>query len=186
MSITTFSNLSSGILFGIPDNSVLLRRSRLMIRSSIYVFTFFKTGSSLLIFSFIECSWDIVSFSFSICLQRLDISESTITFPFKAIIFCTSSGYFMAFIADSDKVNKLALSPILIWPNWEARVGKWDLDFKIEFLRFWMYILPLRRILGLEVYAKEAWKPTLHIITFIGESVAYHSISSNHSISFFI
>ena len=93
MSITTFSNLSSGILFGIPDNSVLLRRSRLMIRSSIYVFTFFKTGSSLLIFSFVECSWDIVSFSFSICLQRLDISESTITLPFKAIIFCTNSGF---------------------------------------------------------------------------------------------
>ena len=98
MSITTFSNLSSGILFEIPDNSVLLRRSRLMIRSSISVFTFFKTGSSsLLIVSFVECSWDIVSFSFSIWLQRLNTLESMITFPFKAIIFCTNSGFLGGF-----------------------------------------------------------------------------------------
>ena len=35
------------------------------------------------------------------------------------------------------------LSPILIWPSWEVHVvRKWDLDFKIEFLRFWMYVLP--------------------------------------------
>ena len=80
MSITTFSRLSSGILFGIPDNSMLLRRlhcsdldwyfSRLMIRSSSFVFSV----SSLLIFSFVECSWYIVSFSFNIWLQRLDMS----------------------------------------------------------------------------------------------------------------
>ena len=67
--------------------------------------------------------------------------------------------------------------------NSEVHVGKWDVDFKIEFLRFWMYVLPLRQKLGLEVYAEEAWKPTLHILTFIGESVAY---SSNHLINFFI
>ena len=190
ISITTFSRLSSGISFGIPILLCLLYCSdlawlfsRLMIHSSSFAFTLFTTVRSLLIFSLVECSWDIVSFSFDIWLQRLEISESTITFPFKAIIFCTSSGFFMAFIADSDKVNKLVLSPILIWPSWEVHVGKWDLDFKIEFLRFWMYVLPLRQKLGLEVYAEEAWKPTLHILTFIGESVAY---SSNHLINFFI
>ena len=124
MSITTFSRLLSGISFGIPDNSMLLRWlycfdlawffSRLMIRSSSLVFTFFTNASLLLIFSFAECSWNIVLFSFDILLQRLDISASMITFPSKEIIFFTSSGFFMAFIADSDKVNKLALSPILI------------------------------------------------------------------------
>ena len=88
--------------------------SRLVIHSSSFVFTFFTTASSLLNFLFVECSWDVVSFSFNIWLQRLDISESTITFPFKAIIFCISSGFYMAFIADSDKVNKLVLSRILI------------------------------------------------------------------------
>ena len=114
-----------------------------MIRSSSLAFTFFTTNRSLVIFLLVECSWDIVSLSFDIWLQRLEISESTITFPFKAIIFCTSSGLFIIFIADSDKVNKLVLSPILIWPNWEVYIGKWDLDFKIEFLRFWMYVIPL-------------------------------------------
>ena len=146
MSVTTFSKLSSGISFRIPDNSILLCQlycsdlawlfSQLMIRSSSFAFTFFKTVRSL-IFLFVECSWDIVSFSFDICLQRLDITESTITFPFKVIIFCTSPGFFMAFIV---------LSPILIWPNWQVHVGKWDLDFKIEFLHFWMYVLPLRML----------------------------------------
>ena len=112
MSVTTFSRLSSGISLGIPDNSILLcwlycsalawLFSRLMIHSFSFAFTFFTTVRSLLIFSLGECSWDIVSFSFKIWLQRLEISESTITFPFKAIIFCTSSGFFMAFIADSD------------------------------------------------------------------------------------
>ena len=153
MSITTFSRLISGISFRIPDNSILLCQlycsdlawlfSQLMIRSSSFAFTFFTTVRSLLIFSFVECSWDIASFSFDIWLQRLDITESTITFPFKEIIFCTSPGFFMAFIADSDKVNKLVLSTILIWPNWQVHVGKWDLHFKIEFLHFWMYVLPL-------------------------------------------
>ena len=156
MSDTTFFRLSSGISFGIPDNSKLLCHlycsdlawlfSRLRIRSSSFAFIFFPTVRPLLIFSFVECSWDIVSFSFLIWLKRLDISESMITFPFKVIIFSTSSGFFMAFIADSDKVNKLVLSPILIWPNWQVHVGKWDLDFKIEFLRYWMYVLPLRML----------------------------------------
>ena len=69
MPITTFSRLSSGISFGIPDNSVLLRRlycsdlawlsSRLMIRSSSFAFTFFTTVRSLLIFTFVECSWEL-------------------------------------------------------------------------------------------------------------------------------
>ena len=87
--------------------------SRLMICSSSFVFTFLATASSLLIFLFVECSWVIVSFSFGIWLQMLDISESMITFPFNTIIFCTSPGFFMAFIADSEKVNKLLLSPVL-------------------------------------------------------------------------
>ena len=147
MPIRTFSRLSSGISFGIQDKSIWSHQlycsdlawlySRLMIRSFSFVFTFFTTVRSLLSFSFVECSWDIVSFSFDICLQRLDITESTITFPFKVIIFCTSPGFFMAFIV---------LSPILIWPNWQVHVGKWDLDFKIEFLHFWMYVLPLRML----------------------------------------
>ena len=153
MSITTFSKWFSGMSFRIPDNSILLHQlycsdlawifSRLMIRSSSFTITFFTIERSLFIFSLVECSRDILSFSFDIWLQRLDLPESTITFPFKAIIFCTSSGFFMAFIADSDKVDKLVLSPILIWPNWEVYIGKWDLDFKIEFLRFWMYVIPL-------------------------------------------
>ena len=96
--------------------------------------TFFKTDDLLFQFCI---------YIFHNC-QITVISESVITFPFKAIIFCTSSGIFMAFIADSDKVNKLVLSPILVWPNWEVHLGKWDLDFKIEFLQFWMYVLPLR------------------------------------------
>ena len=83
---------------------------RLMICSFRFVLTFFTTVTSLLIFSFVECSWNILSFSFDIWLRRLDISESTRNFPFKAIIFCASSDFFMAFIADSDKVNKLILS----------------------------------------------------------------------------
>ena len=121
MSITTFSRLFSGISFGIPDNSVLLRRlycsdlarffSRQIIRSSSLVFTFFTTTSSLLIFLFVECSWDIVSLNFDIWLQRLDIPASAMTFLFKATILCTSSGFFMAFIADSGNVNKLVLHP---------------------------------------------------------------------------
>ena len=104
MSITTFSRLSSGISFGIPDNSMLLRQlycsgldwlfARLMIRSSSLAFTFFRTNKSLVSFSLVECSWDIVSLSFDIWLQGLEISEYTITFPFKAITFCTSSGFF--------------------------------------------------------------------------------------------
>ena len=164
MSITTFSRLSSGISFGIPDNSILLHRLVLLglgltffkADDSLFqfAFTFFTTVRSLLIFSLVDCSWDIVSFSFDIWLQRLEISESTITFHFKAIIFCTSWGFFMAFIADSDKVNKLVLLPILIWPNWEVHVGKWDLDFKIEFLRFWMYVLTLRRNVSDAIFAK--------------------------------
>ena len=126
MSIKTFSRLFSGISFRIPDNSMLLCWlycsdlawffSR-QIHSSSLVFTFFTTASTFLIFTFVECRWDIVSFNFDIWLQRLDISASAITFPFKATIFYTSSGFFMAFIADSDKVNKLVLSPILIWIN---------------------------------------------------------------------
>ena len=128
MSITIFSRflqLSSGTSFRIPNNSMLLRQlycsdlawffSSLMIRSSSFAFKFFTTVSSLLIFSFFACSWDIASFSFDIWLQRFDISESTITFSFKVIIFSTSLGFFMTFIADSDKVNKLVLSPVLIW-----------------------------------------------------------------------
>ena len=103
MSITTFSRLSSGISFRILHNSMLLHWlycsdlasffSRLMIHSSSLVFTFFTTASLLLVFLFVECSWDILSFSFNIWLQRLNISTSTITFPFKAIIFCTSSSF---------------------------------------------------------------------------------------------
>ena len=117
--------LGLGLTFFTADDSLF--------QFCIYIF---QTVRSL-IFLFVECSWDIVSFGFDICLQRLDITESTITFPFKVIIFCTSSGFFMAFIV---------LSPILIWPNWQVHVGKWDLDFKIEFLHFWMYVLPLRML----------------------------------------
>ena len=65
---------------------------------------------------------------------------------FQAIIFCTSSGLSMAFIVDSDKVNKLVLSPILIWIIWQVYVGKWNLVFKIVFLRLWIYVLPLRML----------------------------------------
>ena len=112
-------------LVRIPNNSMLLRQlycsdlawffSSLMILSSSFAFKFFTTVTSLFIFSSFECSWDIASFSFDIWLQRFDISESTITFSFKVIIFSTSLGFFMTFIADSDKVNKLVLSPVLIW-----------------------------------------------------------------------
>ena len=49
----------------------------------------------------------------------------------------------MAFIVDSDKINKLVLSPILIWIICQVHIGKLDVDFKIEFLHFWMYVLPL-------------------------------------------
>ena len=66
--------------------------------------TFFKTDDLLFQFCI---------YIFHNC-QITVISESAITFPFKAIIFCTSSGIFMVFIADSDKVNKLVLSPILV------------------------------------------------------------------------
>ena len=44
--------------------------------------------------------------------------------------------FLIEFIADSDKVNKLLLLPILIWLHWQAYIGKWDLDFNIKFLRF--------------------------------------------------
>ena len=159
MSITTFSRLSSGVSFGIPDDSILFSRlycsdlawlfSSLMICSSSFAFPFFTAVRWLLIFSFVECSWDIVSFSFDIWLQRLDISESTITFHFKAIIFCTNSGFLMAFIADFDKVNKLVLSPILIWPNWQVHVRKWNLDFKIEICVFECTFFPYRCLNGM-------------------------------------
>ena len=85
---------------------------------------------------FVERSWDIVSFNFDIWLKSLDTSECTITFPFKAIIFCISSGFYTKFIADFDKANKLVLSPIIIWWFLQVHVGKWNLDFKIKFLRF--------------------------------------------------
>ena len=114
-----------------------------MICSSSFVFIFFTTASPLLIFSFIECSWDIVSFSFDIWLQRLHYSESTITCPFKTIIVCTSLGFLMAFIADSDKVNKLVLSPTVVWFNLTSPRG----EMKLRFL-YWIFTLrntlPLR------------------------------------------
>ena len=44
--------------------------------------------------------------------------------------------FLIEFIADSDKVNKLLLLPILIWLIWQVHIGKWDLNFNIEFVRF--------------------------------------------------
>ena len=42
--------------------------------------------------------------------------------------------------------------------------------------------LPMQCTISMEVYAKEAWKPSLQIIVFTGGSVVY---SSYHSSSFF-
>ena len=102
-----FHVITTAVLLGL-----CLTFLRLMICSSSFVFTFFTTTSSLLIVSFAEYS--CVSFSFYISLQRLDMSEYMITFSFKAIIFCTGSGFLIVVIADSDKVNKLVLSPIFV------------------------------------------------------------------------
>ena len=151
MTITTISKLSSGISFGIPDNSMLILRlycsglawyfSWLMIHFSSFVFTFSTTTTSLLIFLFVECSWDIVSFSFDIWLIYIRIHDNL---SFQSNYLLHLFRRFYGIYSWPQQVNKLVLWPILIWFIWQVHVRKWDLDFKTEFLHFWIYVFSLR------------------------------------------
>ena len=43
-------------------------------------------------------------------------------------------------------MNKLILSPIIIWWICQLHIEKQNLIFKIKFLPFWMYVVPLQML----------------------------------------
>ena len=115
--IILLSSWLSGISFGILLNSTLFLLlycsdlacffSKSITFFSSLLLTILTIASSLLICWFAVANFVMVSDKFEIWSQRLQRSESTITFPLRLMICWSRSVFFSALIALSDKLNRL-------------------------------------------------------------------------------